>query len=244
MIFVMELDEIRKKLETIIKDRGISMRTLSLRAGLQHNAVHNILYRNQKRINYQNVEKILNELGVPFADFWEPDESSLEPPTISPPADMHFSTVPAQNIMVPDCGNVSAGPFRLPDPSLTQRFHAGGSEDTQSFILTVSGDSMAPDYAPGEIIFLRKENIHLIALPNDVKVGVPFDRIRHLNGKDCVIFMNEEGSTFKRIRIVKGAGPEYTMFLLPVNPAHDQTMIKPEHDVWIQGVCYKSLRRR
>src|SRR5476651_645774 len=121
----MELAEIRTKLEALIKERGISMRALSLRAGLQHNAVSNILYRNQARINFGNLEKILNALGVAFADFWQSGKDAVAPPPISPPASMQISAPPMSSVMVPDCGIVPAGPFRLTEPDSTQRFFAG-----------------------------------------------------------------------------------------------------------------------
>lgn len=240
----MDIKQIRTKLRQILDEKNVSMRAASLRAGLQHNAVSNIMNRNQG-VSYGSLEKILRALDVPFVDFWEPGEGANAPPPISPPAAMSMAPLPAAaTVFVPNCGTVAAGPFRMCDPDTTQNFLAGSREDEGAFVLNIRGDSMTPDYTDGETIFLRRENIHLIALPRDVKVGVPYERVKHLNGKDCVLLMKDEGSTFKRLRIEKGRGPEYTVTLLPVNPTHNKTVVRPDHDVWIQGVCYKSVRRR
>jgi len=241
---VMETEQIRTKLRQLIDARGHSMRALSLRAGLKHNTVANMLSRTQK-INYGNLEKVLREMDVALADFWETKEGPTEPPGVIPPPGTAVTSIPLrQSVFVPDCGFVSAGAFRLPDPEITPHFLAGTREDEGSFVLTIRGDSMTPEYQDGEIIFLRRENIHLISLPDGVRVGVPFDRVCHLHGKDCVVLMKDEGSTFKRIKLDKNKGPEYTVTLLPVNPEHNKTVVRPDHDVWIQGVCYKSLRQR
>jgi len=240
---VMETDQVRNKLRQLIDARGVSMRALSLRAGLKHNAVANMLSRTQK-LNYGSLEKVLRALDVAIVDFWESD-SPAQPPAMMPPPGTSIAPVPGrQSVFVPDCGLVSAGAFRLPDPDVTPHFLAGTREDEGSFVLTIRGDSMMPEYQDGEIIFLRRENIHLIPLPDGVRVGVPFERVSHLHGKDCVVLLKDEGSTFKRIQLERSRGPEYTVTLLPVNPDHNKTVIRPDHDVWIQGVCYKSVRKR
>jgi SOS-response transcriptional repressor LexA len=242
-INAMITQRIREKLQTLLDARGISMRQLSLRAGLAHNAVANIMSRNQK-IDYGSLEKVLKVLGVALADFWEAPGGETIQPAVSAPAGTRISAAPVSSVLVPDCGAVAAGPFRLPDPDTTQHFYAGAREDAGAFVLTIQGSSMEPEYRNGEMIFLKRENIHLISLPRGVRVGVPYDRVQHLNGKDCVLLMKDEGSTFKRLKIAKGRGGEYTVTLLPVNPDHDKTVVRPDHDVWIQGVCYKSVRRR
>jgi len=238
----MKLERIREKLKALIDARGISMRALSLRAGLPHNAVANIMNRND-RVNYGNLEKVLEVLGMPLAEFWESPDHAAKP-SLSPPPGTYLSNPLSTSIPVPDCGTVAAGAFRLSDPASTQHFYAGTRGDEGSFVLTVSGNSMMPDYQDGEVIFLRRENIHLITLPEGVKVGVPYHHVKHLDNKDCVVLMKDEGSTFKRLKIDKGADNTYLLTLLPVNPEHKKTVIQPDHDVWIQGVCYKSVRRR
>lgn len=221
-------------------EKALSMRALSLRAGLKHNTVANLMSRNQHTMNHNHLESLLRVLGTSMAEFWEPDA----PPAIVAPPGTTLAAPPAYTVLVPDCGPVEAGPFRLPDIQSTERFVKGTYEDRDAFILTVHGDSMAPDYAAGEVIFLKRENIHLVPLPQDVKVGVPYERIKHLNGKDCVVLMADDGSTFKRLQIAHKHGQEYAITLHPVNPSHSKTVIRPDHDIWIQGVCYKSIRRR
>jgi len=74
---------------------------------------------------------------------------------------------------------------------------------------------------------------------------VPYDRVKHLHPKDCIVLMTDEGCTFKRLNIEGTDGEqEYRVTLLPVNPTHNKTVIRPDHDIWIQGICYKSIRRR
>lgn len=222
-------------------ERGVTMRSLSLRAGLKHNAVANIMSRNLTKVNHHHLESILRVMGTSMLQFWESDE---EPPELIPPPGTSFSVPSSGMIMVPDCGLVEAGSFRLPDIQASDRFIRGTSEDRDAFALTVHGDSMAPEYLAGETIFLKRERIHMVPLPRGVRVGVPYDRVKHLHEKDCIVLMADEGCTFKRLNIEKAEGQEYRVTLLPVNPTHNKTVIRPDHDIWIQGVCYKSIRRR
>lgn len=238
----MKIERIREKLSQTLKERGYSKRAVSLRAGLIHNAVANIVSRNQERVNYAHLEKILQVLGVSFAEFWEPDDGPSEPPKMTAPAGMRFTDPPQATVMVPHCGTISAGPFRLVDPDTTQHFYAGTRDDAGSFALTISGNSMTPDYCDGEVILVRRVSIHLVPLPRGVQVGVPYEHVKPLNGKDCVVLMGDEGSTFKRLSIEKGPRETYALTLLPVNVEHNKTVVRPDHDVWIQGVCYKSVR--
>lgn len=103
---------------------------------------------------------------------------------------------------------------------------------------------MFPEYGNGELIFLKKTSIHFPPLPNGRTVGVPLAQVQHLHGKDCVVFMEHEGCTFKRIILDSGPDLAYTLTLAPVNPAYNKTTLRPEHDMWVQGICYKSVRER
>src|SRR5687768_6758405 len=135
---------IREKLQALLDERGISMRQLSLRAGLAHNAVANMMSRNQK-VDYGTLEKVLKVLGIALADFWEFPGGDKTPPAISAPAGTRISAPPVTSVLVPDCGTVPAGPFRLPDPDTTQHFYAGAREDDGAFVLTIQGSSMEPE---------------------------------------------------------------------------------------------------
>src|SRR5437868_2566499 len=205
----MKIERIREKLSDLIRERKISQRALSVRAGIAHNGVNSILTKNASVTNV-TLEKILSALGVSLADFWETDDGPAKQPAMIAPAGTQLAPLPPHaSVLVPDCGTISAGPFRLSDPDTTTHFCAGTREDEGSYVLTVRGNSMEPEYRDGELIFLKRESIHLISLPKDIKVGVPYDRIKHLHGKDCVLLMKDEGCTFKRLSIKKTTGPEY-----------------------------------
>ena len=91
------------------------------------------------------------------------------------------------------------------------------------FGLCVSGHSMEPDYRPGDVIILRRQDTCQ-------------------SGQDCAVMVNGDDATFKRVRISPDG-----LTLQPLNPSfdpihftHDEVRDRP---VRILGVVVE-LRRR
>ncbi len=135
---------------------------------------------------------------------------------------------PGENapIRVPVLGTIPAGiPLEaiqdiLDYEELPAHMALGGHE---YFGLCVSGHSMEPDYRPGDVIILRRQDTCQ-------------------SGQDCAVMVNGDDATFKRVRISPDG-----LTLQPLNPSfdpihftHDEVRDRP---VRILGVVVE-LRRR
>jgi SOS-response transcriptional repressor LexA len=92
-----------------------------------------------------------------------------------------------------------------------------------AFALRISGDSMAPEYAEGEIIIVG---------PGDAT-----------DGDDCVVRLAESenfATTFKRLYFERNADNEITRVrLVPLNPAHVERRLAPEEITGIYPLMYR-----
>lgn len=131
-------------------------------------------------------------------------------------------------IRIPVLGSVPAGiPIEAVEDiidweDLSLDMLGGGKE---YFALRVQGDSMYPDYLPGDTVIVRKTPVCS-------------------SGDDCVVYVNGYDATLKQIKL---NDDEHTMTLLPRNPAYPpRTYSKTEIEtlpVSIAGVVVE-LRRK
>lgn len=142
---------------------------------------------------------------------------------------MGASDVPAEKALrIPVLGSVPAGiPIEAIEDvvdweEIPAAMTAGGKE---YFALQVQGDSMWPDYLPGDIVIVRKQPC----------CG---------SGEDCVVYVNGFDATLKQ---VKHNDEQQTMSLIPRNPSYPpRTFTKEEIEnlpVTIAGVVVE-LRRK
>ena len=103
----------------------------------------------------------------------------------------------------------------------------GTPPDAGMFALRVEGDSMSPQYLPGDIIVLST-------------VDTPTD------GDDCLVRLDERGNfatTFKRIYFVdadgKPAAEGSHVQLRPLNPRHAQRLVVREHITGLYPAVWK-----
>lgn len=115
----------------------------------------------------------------------------------------YLKSMASVSIKIPVLGTIPAGiPLEAIEDiidweEIPADWTRGGKE---YFALKVHGDSMYPRYEEGDIIILRRTN-------------------EFLHGKDCVVMVNSDEATFKRIKVV-GDG----IMLQPINPGYDSVI--------------------
>lgn len=136
--------------------------------------------------------------------------------------------VSAPAMRIPVLGSVPAGiPIEAIEDiidweELPQSMLANGKE---YFALQVKGDSMWPDYLPGDIVIVRKQPI--------------CD-----NGEDCVVYVNGYDATLKQVKINNN---DHSLTIVPRNPSYPPRTFSAEEiqslPVSIAGVVVE-LRRK
>jgi len=139
-------------------------------------------------------------------------------PSAAPPAELPLQLIPLIN-------RVAAGPVTeftdldypvgiadryIPVPQTLTAPPAPGTDGVQAlFALEITGDSMSPDYAVGDLVIVGS--------------GTPRD------GDDCLVRLGEQenfATTFKRIYFLPRGAPEPThVRLVPVNPQHAERQV-------------------
>ena len=137
-------------------------------------------------------------------------------------------TLPSNAIKIPVLGSVPAGiPLEAIEDiidweEIPQSLASGGKE---YFALQVEGDSMYPDYLPGDIVIVQKTPICS-------------------SGDDCVVYVNGYDATLKQVKLDEKHG---TLTIVPKNPSYPPRTFSKEEiqslSVTIAGVVVE-LRRK
>ena len=137
-------------------------------------------------------------------------------------------TLPSNAIKIPVLGSVPAGiPLEAIEDvidweEIPQSLASGGKE---YFALQVEGDSMYPDYLPGDIVIVQKTPVCA-------------------SGDDCVVYVNGYDATLKQVRLDEKHG---TLTIVPKNPSYPPRTFGKEEiqslPVTIAGVVVE-LRRK
>lgn len=169
--------------------------------------------------------------------YWENDKAKIDHESLNKLAKLFNVSVdyllgntgnPAATIRIPVLGSVPAGiPLEAIEDivdweELPAEMSSGGRE---YFGLEVKGDSMWPDYLPGDVVIVRKQpTCH--------------------SGDDCVVYVNGYDATLKQVRI---NDIEQSLTLVPRNQSYPpRTFSKAEIEtlpVSIAGVVVE-LRRK
>ncbi len=119
----------------------------------------------------------------------------------------------------------------VPVPAAFTAAPPADTDDAQaSFALEIVGDSMAPDYAAGDVVILG--------------AGTPRD------GDDCLVRLGERESfatTFKRIHFLPAEAAEPThLRLVPLNPRHVERQVALDQVTGLFPARWKmtAIRRR
>lgn len=131
-------------------------------------------------------------------------------------------------IKIPVLGSVPAGiPLEAIEDiidweEIPQSMASGGRE---YFALQVEGDSMYPDYLPGDIVIVQKTPVCA-------------------SGDDCVVYVNGYDATLKQVKLDEQRG---TLTIVPKNPSYPPRTFRKEEiqslPVTIAGVVVE-LRRK
>lgn len=137
-------------------------------------------------------------------------------------------TLPSNAIKIPVLGSVPAGiPLEAIEDiidweEIPQSLASGGKE---YFALQVEGDSMYPDYLPGDIVIVQKTPVCA-------------------SGDDCVVYVNGYDATLKQVKLDDKHG---TLTIVPKNPSYPPRTFSKEEiqslPVTIAGVVVE-LRRK
>jgi len=175
-----------------------------------------------------DVTAIAKALGVSESYLWT-GEGKEAAAVIGHSAGQESNITPAPQAtgMCPEISWVQAGAWtevchveRDPEAITWHPRPAGASE--QTFVLRVVGESMAPEYLPGTLIYVDPERA-----PE--------------NGKDVVAVMTETGeATFKRLIEEPGHG----RMLKALNPVWHEPYIKINGNCRVVGVVVADMRLR
>lgn len=178
----------------------------------------------QKLAEYFGVtaDQIRGRQDVDLADLF-----CLKTHDTPPPKQKEVSRAPPAAGMCPEVSWVQAGAWtevcdveRDPESITWHPRPSGASENT--FVLRVVGDSMAPEYQPGTLIYIDPER------PAET-------------GRDVIAVMTETGeATFKRFIEEPGHG----RMLKALNPAWHEPYIKINGNCRVIGVVVADMRLR
>ena len=226
----MDTEYVRQRLNTIIKHRGLSMRQVSLSAGLGDQLLRNVLTGRTHKLKPEALKQILNALDLSEDKFFEKDAESVSVAT------------PDLTCHIPIFGEIPAGnPTWVEGKQQPSDYVLGDARDKRlnAFALRVRGESMAPDYRSGDVLFLRPLSIGLsVKNPSSPVPRAAFDA---LVGRAVAVLVNNE-ATLKTLKIEQRPDNDYWLHLKPINPEFPVITIQDSDEAQFQGEVYKLVR--
>lgn len=193
--------------------------------------------RKAKGLTQTEVSRIIGISQNGYSD-WETGKNRVDAVSLNRLAELYgvsvdyllgSSEVPTNNVLrIPVLGSVPAGvPLEAIEgiidwEELPQSMASGGRE---YFALEVKGDSMWPDYLPGDVVIVRKQPT--------------CD-----SGEDCVVYVNGYDATLKQVRL---NAEDQSLTIVPRNQSYPPRTFSSEEiqslPVTIAGVVVE-LRRK
>lgn len=193
--------------------------------------------RKAKGMTQVEVSKIIGISQNGYSD-WETGKNRVDAVSLNKLADLYGVSVdyllggsetPTNTVLrIPVLGSVPAGiPLEAIEDiidweEIPQSLASGGKE---YFALQVEGDSMYPDYLPGDIVIVQKTPVCS-------------------SGDDCVVYVNGYDATLKQVKLDEKHG---TLTIVPKNPSYPPRTFSKEEiqslPVTIAGVVVE-LRRK
>lgn len=229
----MDQEFVRKRLQDVLEQRGLSMRKVSLRAGLNEAAVRNIITSRTQSIGLDVLKKLLEAMDLTEEKFFgRPEQAGVS----------SVKTTHTEGYQIPLCGDIPAGnpTYHEGEANPLETF-PGDERDRRygAFALRVCGHSMAPRYLPGDILILKPINRGLpVKDPERITPRASFDA---LSGRTVAALVNGE-ATLKRLEIEQGAKGDYLLHLKPLNPDFPTITIGDNDTALFQGEVYKLIR--
>lgn len=212
--------DVGRMIASIRKERGLSQQQLANKLKISKQAVSNY-ERGTREPDYVTLEAIADVLNVPMSMLISPKDQAKALKSI-------YATYPQSPnaVHIPVLGTIPAGiPLEAIEDiidfeEVPSEWIRGGKE---YFALQIHGNSMYPRYEDGDVIILRKQD--------DCE-----------SGQDCVVTVNGDDATFKRVRKTASG-----IILHPINPDYESYVFTNEQieelPVRIQGVVVE-LRRK
>jgi phage repressor protein C with HTH and peptisase S24 domain len=188
-LFPMVDSPLQARLRSLLKERGMSARELSLKAGLNETAVKAILRGSSESPRGKTISAIASVLDIPPSQLLtqvnqDPGASLQKPNTrlvTNPPSLPDFQSLPRD---VPVMGRALGGPegtFALnlqEGPLDWARRPTGLAGVDNVFALYVEGDSMSPWREPGDLIYVSKARpaqigSHVVVVLKSTQAGEP-----------------------------------------------------------------------
>lgn len=169
-------DIIASNLARIIEDSGTNNRAVAEAAGLGHTAVRDIITRKVKSPTYSTIEKLAQVLGVDVLEIIGPTRKRL-------PVAVAGRVGAGSLVPLVDGFEKGDGLFHVTRPDLLPAHGVVAVE--------VDGDSMAPMYQPGHVLFFSRK----------ADTGVMDEDI----GKPCVIEDQDRNAWVKLLK--RGSQP-------------------------------------
>lgn len=193
--------------------------------------------RKAKGLTQVEVSKIIGISQNGYSD-WETGKNRVDAVSLNKLTDLYgvsvdyllggSETPTNAALRIPVLGSVPAGiPLEAIEDiidweEIPQSLASGGKE---YFALQVEGDSMYPDYLPGDIVIVQKTPVCA-------------------SGDDCVVYVNGYDATLKQVKLDEKHG---TLTIVPKNPSYPPRTFSKEEiqslPVTIAGVVVE-LRRK
>lgn len=222
---------VRRRLNELIEERGLSHRKVSMRAEMGDQRLRNFLIGKTNKIKAGALAKVLEVLKISKNEFFKYGGEALDEVPL-----------PHEVYRVPIYGEIPAGnPTWIEGNQTPTDYVLGELRDKRrnAFALRVSGDSMAPRYLSGDVLFLRPLQICLpIKNPRHPVPRATFDALVE---RTVAVLINGE-ATLKKIRIEPRAHDDYQIHLVPINQVYASIVIKDTDEVRFQGEVYKTVR--
>lgn len=137
---------IELKLQELLKEKGKKPGTLARETGISKNTIYAIIKRDNTKVELSILEAIAKGLGVSIDRFFENDGGAQGLPS---------GLLSMETRRVPLLGPVAAGTPILCTREYDEYIAAFGDNAGADASLRVEGDSMAPHYLNGDIVFIR-----------------------------------------------------------------------------------------
>lgn len=215
---------IKQRFNEISQDRRFSVRWLSESLNINRYSVNKILEGEVRHGRDEaRLRAIIAKLGYTEDQFFK--GSRPAPATKDQSLIPMYGEIPAGHPTWFD-GTAQAEDWVPPPPGAAHR---------KLYALRVKGQSMAPQFLNGDLLYLEPLSIHIGVL--DRQNPTPRLTFERLNGRVVAALVNDE-ATLKRLEIVSNSSNKehYQLKLVPLNPEYQVITIGPDWTAHFQGV--------
>ena len=224
---------IRQRFEQVSKERKVSVRWLADAIGVNRYFVQKIMRGIVKNdLDRVRLKALIEKLGISEEAFFKGSDHAVPKAATIPQGKVpFFGEIPAGNPTWFEGATIPEDWIEPPPFCTTQKL----------FALRVRGQSMAPRFQSGDILYLEPLSIRLSV--KDPERPVPRLTFERLNNRVVAALVDGE-ATLKQLKIVPMGKTKdnYELHLMPMNPEYSPIVIGPDSTADFQGVVVKSFR--